>query len=298
MKGPLSLWHADGAHKLVQWGFVVHACIDGFSGFIVYLRAANQNDSEFLRNVFLEVRCLLASLDPMVPVLRMSAQQACLDLGSFPSRLRVDMGGENVGIARLMIEKRGENRGSVIFGKSTHNVKVERLHRDTNEKVLDVIAPIFADLTAADLLDMTGPVDAFALHLVFLPRLQAALDNFRGAWNNHKMRTKGNRRPREIIEDWLPGGPNHGRFDLSGDDEILNLHPDFQGRRRIPEAHELSIAPVNNIHLELSAAEEMALNNFLSTVDVLEETGDRGKGVYVQVRNFLKHMISQRSTGV
>ena len=28
---PNSLWHIDGHHSLIRWGFVVHGCIDGFS---------------------------------------------------------------------------------------------------------------------------------------------------------------------------------------------------------------------------------------------------------------------------
>ena len=29
--GPNSLWHIDGHHSLVNWGFVIHGAIDGFS---------------------------------------------------------------------------------------------------------------------------------------------------------------------------------------------------------------------------------------------------------------------------
>lgn len=29
--GPLALWHLDGNHKLIRWGFIVHGCIDGYS---------------------------------------------------------------------------------------------------------------------------------------------------------------------------------------------------------------------------------------------------------------------------
>lgn len=28
---PNSLWHIDGHHKLILWGFVLHGCVDGFS---------------------------------------------------------------------------------------------------------------------------------------------------------------------------------------------------------------------------------------------------------------------------
>ena len=28
---PNALWHMDGHHKLIAWGFVIHGCVDGFS---------------------------------------------------------------------------------------------------------------------------------------------------------------------------------------------------------------------------------------------------------------------------
>ena len=28
------LWHLDGHHKLIPWGFVLHGCVDGFDGYV------------------------------------------------------------------------------------------------------------------------------------------------------------------------------------------------------------------------------------------------------------------------
>ena len=41
--GPNALWHIDGLHKLIRWGFVVHGCIDRFSRMITYLKCATNN---------------------------------------------------------------------------------------------------------------------------------------------------------------------------------------------------------------------------------------------------------------
>ena len=42
-----------------------------------------------------------------------------------PYRTRSDKGGENVLIARFMIEQRGENRGAHICGRSVHNQRYQ-----------------------------------------------------------------------------------------------------------------------------------------------------------------------------
>ena len=44
--GPNSLWHIDGHHSLVEWGFVIHGAIDGYSRLITYLQCSTNNRSE------------------------------------------------------------------------------------------------------------------------------------------------------------------------------------------------------------------------------------------------------------
>ena len=120
--GPLSLWHIDGNHKLIRfvrrfvsenstsgfcscrWKVVVHGCVDGYSRLVVYLHAADNNRAETVAEQF---------------------QQGSLSYG-VPSRVRSDRGGENALVAYMMEQLRGENRGSIIQGKSVHNQRIER----------------------------------------------------------------------------------------------------------------------------------------------------------------------------
>ena len=52
--GPNSMWHLDGHHSLVSWGFVIHEAIDGYSRLITYLHCSSNNRSETVKELFLE----------------------------------------------------------------------------------------------------------------------------------------------------------------------------------------------------------------------------------------------------
>ena len=104
--GPNSLWHIDGHHSLVRWGFVIHGAIDGFSRLITFLQCSTYNRSETVKTL-----------------------DAIQSFG-LPSRVRTDHGGENIGVWQEMETRRGSNRGSFLAGTSTHNQRIERLWRD------------------------------------------------------------------------------------------------------------------------------------------------------------------------
>lgn len=107
--GPNSLWHLDGHHSLIRWGFVIHGCIDGFSRMITFLQqCATNNRKETVLSLF---------------------DNAIGQFGT-PSRIRTDKGGENVLVWERMVEIRGPSRGSYLTGPSVRNQRIERLWRD------------------------------------------------------------------------------------------------------------------------------------------------------------------------
>ena len=101
---PNFLWHLDGNHKLVTWRMVVHACIDGYSRMIIYLSCQNNNLAFTVFDLFLNG----------------------VSKYGLPKKIRTDHGLENVYAARYMLQQRGTDRGSVLTGRSVHNVRAQR----------------------------------------------------------------------------------------------------------------------------------------------------------------------------
>lgn len=64
--------------------------------------------------------------------------------------------------------------------------------------VTGVYYNILHSLEDEHLLDISNVIHIFCCHYVFLPRIQASLDVFSDAWDNHPIRTEQNLTPNQL----------------------------------------------------------------------------------------------------
>ena len=260
----------DGHHKLIRWRIVIHGGIDGFSRTVVYLKASTNNKAVTVLHLF----------------------NTAVQIFHFPQRIRTDHGTENIEVARKMLEKYGTESNPVLTGQSVHNQRIERLWRDVHNYIVLYFKNIFYYLEDNHLLDPCSEEDIFALHYIYLPRINRAIDQFVLQWNNHALSTEAGYTP---LQKWTEGFYRFAESNFMTVREVMNpadidnyYGVDDDGP--LPELQTYNHVEVPRCAIELTAQEQ----TIMDAVDSLVDDSEYGINSYETAKRLLRGILSLR----
>jgi len=186
-----------------------------------------------------------------------------------------------------MLNYHGAHKSPVITGSSVHNQRIERLWVDLSGVVTSHFIELFSYMERQSLVDPENEVHLFALHYVFIPRINNALTLFTDQWNNHPIRTATNYSPlqlwtRSFYEMASCGG---SRTDLLLK-EPCNVGIDDEGPVPDIQTSNNVVVPRSAIHLN-----EEELTRLCIQYDWTADDGEFGLQLYSRVVDYIKNIV-------
>lgn len=183
--GPNFCWHTDGYDKLKPYGFPIHACIDGFSRKILWLKVTRtNNDPVIVARTYLEV---------------------VRENGGCPRKVRTDCGTENGVLAAAQCYFMDDIE-SHIYGSSPHNQRMEAWWSFYRRSRATWWINFFKDLMEQSVFTPGNDLQMECLWFCFSSLIQRDLDTVKDHWNTHLIRRSRHEtvsgRPDELL--YLP----------------------------------------------------------------------------------------------
>lgn len=199
--------------------------------------------------------------------------------------MRADGGSEFNHIEKFMDGIDGSKR--LIRGKSVHNVRIERLWRDTREKVLDKYRYTFIHMEESGVLDVNDLVHMYCLHYVYRPRISADLNQWRDGWNNHGIRTENYKTPLQMfISGMIANVPSSHTFRMDAGEREGYIR-EFRDENQMEEPGDIGIV-LERIAPPITDVEVAEL---ATLVDPLAVSTKGGLDLYGSAINFVKQCM-------
>lgn len=144
-------------------------------------------------------------------------------------------------------------------------------------------------MESTGILNTDDPIHVFTLHLIFIPRINRALHEFREAFNHHKVRTEGNWSPYQMWANGMFHADNplsHGLLDEEPSDmEIYGYDP--QGPSPVGTDNDVVIDTVDLGHGDL-------LKSFvLEHLDPQRPSTEMGAEIYTEALKLVFQRLEQ-----
>lgn len=146
---------------------------------------------------------------------------------------------------------------------------------------------LFYFMESEGYLNPVSEKDLFALHYVFLPRIQRSLAIFQEGWNNHGIRTEHNRTPNQIFTAGALQLRHSGLAALDFFEDVASDYGIEEDGVAVDESTAEGVhVPRNSIVISESQSDQLR-----EAINPLAECANYGINIYLQVINFLDTIL-------